>query len=561
MLDASRVVDVVSAAARPGPPPRARRGEPRAAGAAARPARREAAAAAAPARRGAREPRAGSRSTICRAPPFTGTRERRAGARRARAVRRLAVLLPRLGPEGEVPGDPRATRPRASSTTTPRRCCGEIVQRRVAARARRLRLLAGARRGRRRRGRRTRASASSASRPTTATAAPIAASPTSSRPADDTLGAFAVSIHGADELAARYEARARRLPRDHRQGARRPARGGVRRVAPPARAPRVVRARRAAERGRPRRGAASAASARRSATRPAPITARRRSSSRCSEREAIGIEPDGELRDDARRGGQRDLPRTPAGTVLRGRPDRPRPARGLRSSGSASRSRWSSAASVRVSSDLGRVDPGARLSWPVRAPSGAAHVSMRTTLKRGVGRGAAHHGNGKAVYPPGTLSSRHPLPPAARRRGRPPSASSGASSSSRSWSCRRSCSRSPAAPTSTSTSRSRTVRAHTPSVVRAAKTLDIPLANHAAIALVIGYDHRAGVESNRPSLSDTLMLVRADPSTKTISLLSFPRDLDVPIYCGRSSDTVGHVARASTASTRPTRAAARRARS
>ena len=85
-----------------------------------------------------------------------------------------------------------------------------------------------------------------------------------------------------------------------------------------------------------------------------------------------------------------------------------------------------------------------------------------------------------------------------------------------------------------------TVRAHTPSVVRAAKTLDIPLAHQAAIALVIGYDHRAGVESNRPSLSDTLMLVRADPSTKTISLLSFPRDLDVPIYCPRSkTDNAG----------------------
>ena len=55
------------------------------------------------------------------------------------------------------------------------------------------------------------------------------------------------------------------------------------------------------------------------------------------------------------------------------------------------------------------------------------------------------------------------------------------------------------------------VRAHTPDVVRAARSLDIPVAHHAAIALVIGYDHRAGVESNRPSLSDTLMLIRADP--------------------------------------------------
>jgi hypothetical protein len=30
---------------------------------------------------------------------------------------------------------------------------------------------------------------------------------------------------------------------------------------------------------------------------------------------------------------------------------------------------------------------------------------MRTTLKRGVGRGAAANGNGKAVFPPGTVTA------------------------------------------------------------------------------------------------------------------------------------------------------------
>src|SRR4051795_3677752 len=75
------------------------------------------------------------------------------------------------------------------------------------------------------------------------------------------------------------------------------------------------------------------------------------------------------------------------------------------------------------------------------------------------------------------------------------------------------------------------VRAHTPDVKRAAKQLDIPLANHAAIALIVGYDHRKGVESAGPSRSDTMMLVRADPVSKTISLLSFPRDLYVQLYC------------------------------
>ena len=86
-----------------------------------------------------------------------------------------------------------------------------------------------------------------------------------------------------------------------------------------------------------------------------------------------------------------------------------------------------------------------------------------------------------------------------------------------------------------------TVRAHTPDVVRAEKSLDIPVAHHAAIALVIGYDHRAGEAVTDPSRSDTVMLIRADPVTKSISLLSFPRDLGVPIYCGASPITVDRI--------------------
>src|SRR6478672_1844945 len=55
----------------------------------------------------------------------------------------------------------------------------------------------------------------------------------------------------------------------------------------------------------------------------------------------------------------------------------------------------------------------------------------------------------------------------------------------------------------------------------------------AAVALIAGYDHRAGDGGNgyAGSNSDTLMLLRADPKTNTLSLLSFPRDLNVPIYC------------------------------
>lgn len=166
---------------------------------------------------------------------------------------------------------------------------------------------------------------------------------------------------------------------------------------------------------------------------------------------------------------------------------------------------------------------------------------MRTTLKRGVGRGASHNGNGKSVFPPGALSTvtryRQPDPPRSSALGffwrivlvalLVLSSLVLAIAGGAYLYFHQSVA---------------SVRAHTASVVRASKTLDVPLPNHAAIALIIGYDHRAGVESDRPSLSDTLMLVRADPVTKTISLLSFPRDLEVPIYCPRTkNDEVGTV--------------------
>ena len=47
---------------------------------------------------------------------------------------------------------------------------------------------------------------------------------------------------------------------------------------------------------------------------------------------------------------------------------------------------------------------------------------------------------------------------------------------------------------------------------------------------MIGYDKRKG-DTDR-GRSDTMMLLRADPTTKSISMLSFPRDLVAPIWCG-----------------------------
>jgi LCP family protein required for cell wall assembly len=69
-----------------------------------------------------------------------------------------------------------------------------------------------------------------------------------------------------------------------------------------------------------------------------------------------------------------------------------------------------------------------------------------------------------------------------------------------------------------------------PSFVPAEKNIDplLPEANAPAIALVIGSDHRY-TDGSAPARSDTLMLVRIDPRTHLISLLSLPRDLWVDI--------------------------------
>ena len=83
------------------------------------------------------------------------------------------------------------------------------------------------------------------------------------------------------------------------------------------------------------------------------------------------------------------------------------------------------------------------------------------------------------------------------------------------------------------------IAAHTPAVKTAQKILHaVPAPSHPAIALIAGYDQRMGAENGgyAAANSDTLMLLRADPANRTLSLLSFPRDLVVPIYC--TGDTV-----------------------
>jgi LCP family protein required for cell wall assembly len=152
---------------------------------------------------------------------------------------------------------------------------------------------------------------------------------------------------------------------------------------------------------------------------------------------------------------------------------------------------------------------------------------MRTTLKRGIGRVAVGNGNGAAVLPPGSLSpvTRYRQPE--RKRG--PlrrigiilfvlvalalAAVLGMASGTYLWELES--------------------LAKTTPVGRfkiAAKSLGVSRPDRPNIALVIGYDHRPE-DGNAGSRSDTLMLLRTDPTNDTISMLSFPRDLLAEIYC------------------------------
>ncbi|MFN2628651.1 MAG: LCP family protein [Gaiellaceae bacterium] len=166
---------------------------------------------------------------------------------------------------------------------------------------------------------------------------------------------------------------------------------------------------------------------------------------------------------------------------------------------------------------------------------------MRTTLKRGIGRAAPVNGNGggngRAVYPPGVLTPmrRYRVPPPPARTTR----------QLLGWIFRWTL----AAIVMIAVGVSgglylyghqtlSAFQAHSAPVKKAQKFLaKVPDASKPATALVIGYDKRAGADAaiNDGSRSDTVMLIRADPQRHAVSLLSFPRDLVVPIHCPRKA--------------------------
>jgi LCP family protein required for cell wall assembly len=87
------------------------------------------------------------------------------------------------------------------------------------------------------------------------------------------------------------------------------------------------------------------------------------------------------------------------------------------------------------------------------------------------------------------------------------------------------------------------VQAHSREVIEAQQILAVPQAHRPTVAIVIGYDRRThGVDAGGDSRSDTIMLIRADPKGKVISMLSFPRDLVVNIPgCRGASPFTGRI--------------------
>jgi LCP family protein required for cell wall assembly len=152
---------------------------------------------------------------------------------------------------------------------------------------------------------------------------------------------------------------------------------------------------------------------------------------------------------------------------------------------------------------------------------------VRTTLKRGIGRGASVNGNGRAILPPGPYTPvrlyRQPQPSRGGLRvaGRITGIllavvvmlAGGIAGGVYLW-------------------LHHTLQAVAPKT-KADKAATRQLAeatdpSKPAIALVIGYDKRLGDTSSR---SDTIMLVRTQPNPPAVSILSFPRDLAVDVTC------------------------------
>jgi LCP family protein required for cell wall assembly len=155
---------------------------------------------------------------------------------------------------------------------------------------------------------------------------------------------------------------------------------------------------------------------------------------------------------------------------------------------------------------------------------------MRTTLKRRIGRWEQVTGNGRAASPPPARSkiSHYQQPPASGRVVRGIGrfllntmlvvavVAGGAAGGLYLW----------------TNQKIGQVTAHSKDVIGSEEHLTKTVPNQPVLALVVGYDKRRGLVGD-PGRSDTVMLIRLDPrkDSQSISMLSFPRDLSVPLYC------------------------------
>jgi LCP family protein required for cell wall assembly len=161
---------------------------------------------------------------------------------------------------------------------------------------------------------------------------------------------------------------------------------------------------------------------------------------------------------------------------------------------------------------------------------------MRTTLKRGMGRAAALNGNGHAVLAPTVaepMRRYQPPPP-------PPRSTRRLIGKVFGWIALALLVIGSGLAGGLYLYGHETLQglaAKTPEAKASAKDLHpVATPSEPATALIVGYDQRAGADKDTAaeSRSDTIMLVRADPTNNTLSLFSFPRDLIVPIYCNGS---------------------------
>ena len=170
---------------------------------------------------------------------------------------------------------------------------------------------------------------------------------------------------------------------------------------------------------------------------------------------------------------------------------------------------------------------------------------MRTTLKRGIGRGASPDGDANGHADGFGLTSAVAAPVAIYRQP-PPLPRSGRALAALilGWSSLVVAVLAGGIASGAYLYFHETVAAVAPrsvDVKKALKSLKVALPGEPATALVIGYDRRANETKGTPSRSDTIMLVRADPDEKAISLLSFPRDLSVEVRCPGQSTYVSKI--------------------